>query len=101
MWKIKLVLREGVEPSIPCGPGILSPMRMPVPPPELIWRRQPELNRCKRFCRPLPNRSAMTPCLKHYTFLSEFLKAPLFGGARFIYWTTAAETFGTGFKNLR
>jgi hypothetical protein len=33
---IILVLREGIEPSIPCGPGILSPMRMPVPPPELI-----------------------------------------------------------------
>jgi hypothetical protein len=26
---IFLVPREGVEPSIPCGPGILSPVRMP------------------------------------------------------------------------
>ncbi len=25
------------------------------------WRREPELNRCGRFCRPLPNRSAITP----------------------------------------
>ena len=25
------------------------------------WRREAELDRCTRFCRPLPNRSAITP----------------------------------------
>ena len=56
-----LVPGEGVEPSIPCGPRILSPVRMPVPPPRLSWRCRPELNRCKGFCRPSPNHSATTP----------------------------------------
>ena len=27
----------------------------------LGWRREPELNRCTRFCRPLPNHSAIAP----------------------------------------
>ena len=26
------------------------------------WRREAELNRCTRFCRPLPSRSAIAPC---------------------------------------
>ena len=25
------------------------------------WRREPELNRCTRFCRPVPNHSAIAP----------------------------------------
>lgn len=29
----KLVAREGIEPSRPCGQGILSPQRLPIPPP--------------------------------------------------------------------
>lgn len=28
-----------------------------------IWRRDPELNRGTRFCRPLPNHSAIAPRL--------------------------------------
>ncbi len=28
---------------------------------QAIWRRRPELNRCKGFCRPVPNHSATTP----------------------------------------
>ena len=28
-----LVPRAGIEPAQPCGPGILSPLRLPVPPP--------------------------------------------------------------------
>ncbi len=28
-----VVPREGIEPSIPLGPRILSPVRIPVPPP--------------------------------------------------------------------
>ena len=28
------------------------------------WRRGPESNRSKRFCRPLPNRLATTPRLR-------------------------------------
>ena len=27
-----LVPRAGIEPAQPCGPGILSPLRLPVPP---------------------------------------------------------------------
>ncbi len=27
---------EGLEPSYPCGHGILSPARLPVPPPALV-----------------------------------------------------------------
>ena len=30
-----------------------------------IWRRGSESNRSKRFCRPLPNLLATTPCLKY------------------------------------
>lgn len=28
-----MVPEEGLEPSIPCGPRILSPVRIPIPPP--------------------------------------------------------------------
>ena len=31
-------------------------------PKWIHWRRRAELNRCKRFCRPLPNHSATSPC---------------------------------------
>ena len=31
-----ILLGEGLEPSIPCGPRILSPVRIPVPPPRLV-----------------------------------------------------------------
>ena len=30
---LSLVGGVGVEPTWPCGPGILSPLRLPVPPP--------------------------------------------------------------------
>ena len=29
-----------------------------------VWRREPELNRCTGFCRPLPNHSAIAPLLQ-------------------------------------
>ena len=29
-----------------------------------FWRRRAELNRCERFCRPLPNHSATSPYLR-------------------------------------
>lgn len=50
-----LVGREGLEPSRHFCHWILSPTRIPVPPPAHIyfWRPRPELNRGKRFCRPL------------------------------------------------
>ena len=31
-----LVPRAGIEPAQPCGPGILSPLRLPVPPPRQV-----------------------------------------------------------------
>ncbi len=31
-----MVPEEGIEPSIPCGPRILSPVRIPVPPPRRV-----------------------------------------------------------------
>ncbi len=31
-----MVPEEGIEPSIPFGPRILSPVRIPVPPPRLV-----------------------------------------------------------------
>ncbi len=31
-----MVGREGLEPSYPCGHGILSPARLPIPPPALV-----------------------------------------------------------------
>lgn len=44
-----MVPEEGIEPSIPCGPRILSPVRIPVPPPrqglgKLLWRCERESN---------------------------------------------------------
>jgi predicted RNA-binding protein with RPS1 domain len=43
-----MVPREGIEPSIPCGPRILSPVRIPVPPPrhKIFWRCRRESNPC-------------------------------------------------------
>lgn len=41
------------------SPGIMEPG---VAETEENWRRGPELNRCTRFCRPLPSHSATTPC---------------------------------------
>ena len=32
----KVVPREGLEPSRPCGQRILSPLRLPIPPPRLV-----------------------------------------------------------------
>src|SRR5258708_5709272 len=54
----------GFEPAWPCGLGILSPLRLPVPPPgrvESRWRRGSESNRRPRLCRPLHDHSATPP----------------------------------------
>ena len=62
----------GVEPTWPCGRGILSPMRLPVSPPGPMtmvphcaargkWRPGSELNRRTRLCRPLHDHSATRP----------------------------------------
>ena len=37
----------------------------------LFWRRLPELNRCKRFCRPLRNHSAKAPSQVLYRTLPD------------------------------
>jgi hypothetical protein len=39
-----MVPGEGIEPSIPYGRGILSPQRIPVPPPRPVWRCERESN---------------------------------------------------------
>ena len=62
---------EGLEPSCPCGPRILSPLRLPIPPLAReflrnisslhILRSRPELNRGEGFCRPVPDHSATRP----------------------------------------
>ncbi len=56
--------RVGVEPTRPEGHGLLRPKRLPVPPPRPSGRREPESHRCTRFCRPLPNCSAIAPILR-------------------------------------
>lgn len=33
---------------------------------KVLWRHLPDLNRCTRFCRPLPNHSAKAPPLIYY-----------------------------------
>ena len=51
---------------------ILSPSRIPIPPPGrtgLFWRPDPELNRGTRFCRPLRNHSAIRPRKRKRTFV--------------------------------
>ena len=56
-----LVPRAGLEPARPCGQRILSPQRLPIPPPGLRrekWRLGSESNRRPRLCRPLHNHSA-------------------------------------------
>ena len=58
----KMVPGVGVEPTwIVRIRGILSPLRLPISPPGLIWRRVPESNRTIRICNPLYNRFTNTP----------------------------------------
>src|SRR5689334_11887413 len=70
--------RRDLNPQGLFSQRILSPPRIPIPPlaqkvPVALfvdadrsvvvqWRRRPELNRRKRFCRPLRNHSATAPC---------------------------------------
>ena len=70
----KMVPGAGIEPARLLRRGILSPLRLPIPPPGLdtcivIWRLSPELNRGTRFCKPLHNHSATQPGLLFYLFL--------------------------------
>ncbi len=57
----------GVEPARGLPRGILSPLRLPIPPPgqrkgaRCAWRLSPESNRGTRLCRPLHNHSATQP----------------------------------------
>ena len=76
--------RAGIEPARGKPRGILSPLRLPIPPPRpgkragRVWaaggrhpsrdtipierkRRRPDLNRWWRFCRPLPYHLATSP----------------------------------------
>ena len=57
-----LVPGAGLEPTRPCGQGILSPQRLPITPPgQHNWRRGSESNRRTRLCRPLHDHSATPP----------------------------------------
>ena len=66
---IKWWARRDSNPQALFRQRILSPPRIPIPPLaqnlQLLivatWRHLPELNRCKRFCRPLRNHSAKVP----------------------------------------
>ncbi len=66
-----MVPRTGVEPVRPCGRRILSPLRLPIPPPgqgkNEKWRLGSESNRRPRLCRPLHNHSATQPSLRSKT----------------------------------
>ena len=39
------------------------------------WRRRPDLNRCSRFCRPVPNHSATAPLESRQRYESTFPKS--------------------------
>ena len=64
-----LVLREGLEPSSLCRQQILSLPCIPIPPLQHNMRSEAELNRCRGFCRPLPNHSAIGPCRELYNIV--------------------------------
>ena len=63
----EMVPGAGVEPARGLPRGILSPLRLPIPPPgqrktaRCAWRLSPESNRGTRLCRPLHNHSATQP----------------------------------------
>ena len=81
-----LVPLAGLEPARMLLRGILSPLRLPIPPQrrgywiygdtynkvknsahdsaEFFWRRHPDLNWGSRLCRPVPYRLAMAPPIK-------------------------------------
>jgi hypothetical protein len=67
MHRLLLVPEAGIEPARGFPRGILSPLRLPIPPPGHIvvniysWRLRPELNRRLRICSPLHNHSATQP----------------------------------------
>ena len=68
-----MVPGAGIEPARLLRRGILSPLRLPIPPPGLnldivTWRLSPELNRGTRFCKPLHNHSATQPMLLLYLY---------------------------------
>jgi hypothetical protein len=60
-----LVPGAGIEPALDFSKRILSPQRLPIPPPGRRegWRPGPESNRGPRLCRPLHNHSATPPLL--------------------------------------
>jgi hypothetical protein len=66
-----MVPREGIEPSIPCGPRILSPVRIPGPPPR---RGGADGNRTRAIAvlqtAALPLRHCTTSDLSHYVRFS-------------------------------
>ena len=57
-----LVPGAGLEPALDCSKRILSPQRLPIPPPghdeQENWRLGSESNRRTRSCSPLHNHSA-------------------------------------------
>ena len=74
-----LVPLAGLEPARMLLRGILSPLRLPIPPQRqknihkiklyarwrrVFWRRHPDLNWGSRLCRPVPYRLAMAPPIK-------------------------------------
>lgn len=60
------VPRVGLEPTrLVQSEDLKSPVST-IPPPRhtALLRSEAELNRCKRFCRPVPNRSAIGPLFR-------------------------------------
>ena len=69
-----MVGKEGLEPSSPKATDFKSVVYTSSTTRPIIWRRVPDLNRCRRFCRPLPNHSANAPRKIHYTLLVQSVK---------------------------
>ena len=72
-----MVPEAGIEPARHIMAGDFKSPVSTVPPPGLlkdVWRRQPDLNRCRRLCRPLRNHSAMAPRLANSIYLFYFVQ---------------------------
>src|SRR3989344_2152437 len=69
-----MVPGEGLEPSIPCGPRILSPVRIPVPPPRLLWRPRRESNPCIAVLQTAALQLRHVASSPYYNFSVSYLK---------------------------